>query len=40
VDVAYLEQDEIIGADPNLLSFFNVNSEGDLELARQQLGGG
>ena len=40
VDVVYLEQDEIIGADPNLLSFFNVNSEGDLELAEKQLGGG
>ena len=33
VDVAYLERGEIMEVDPNLLSFFNVNSEADLERA-------
>ena len=33
VDVAYLERGEIMEVDPNLLSFFNVNSEADLKRA-------
>jgi molybdopterin-guanine dinucleotide biosynthesis protein A len=41
-DVAYLDTDEIIKTDPDLLSFFNVNSEADLERAKRllEIGGG
>ena len=41
-DVAYLDTDEIIKIDPDLLSFFNVNSEADLQRAKRllEIGGG
>ena len=33
VDAAYVERDELVTADPRLLSFFNVNTETDLSRA-------
>jgi molybdopterin-guanine dinucleotide biosynthesis protein A len=37
-----LDTDEIIKTDPDLLSFFNVNSEADLQRAKRllEIGGG
>ncbi len=35
LDVAYLTESEVLAADPCLLSFFNVNSEADLQRAAQ-----
>ena len=40
LDVAYLSDDDIDRADPRRLSFFNVNSEADLDRATQFLKGG
>jgi molybdopterin-guanine dinucleotide biosynthesis protein A len=35
VKVKYVEEDEINNFDPEHLSFFNVNSQDDLERARK-----
>jgi molybdopterin-guanine dinucleotide biosynthesis protein A len=35
VKVRYIEEDEIDSFDPEHLSFFNINSEADLERARR-----
>ena len=40
IDVRYMEKDEVEAVDPRLLSFFNVNSEAELEQARLLLEGG
>ena len=40
LDVAYIGDEDIDKADPRRLSFFNVNSEADLERASQFLKGG
>ena len=40
IDVRYLEKDEVEAVDPRLLSFFNVNTEAELEQARLLLEGG
>ena len=39
VEVAYLTESEVLAADPSLLSFFNVNSEADLQRAEQLMRG-
>ena len=40
VKVRYVEMDEIIRFDPERLSFFNINTEKDLQVARELSGGG
>jgi molybdopterin-guanine dinucleotide biosynthesis protein A len=39
VKVRYVEADEIARFDPEQRSFFNINTEGDLQLAREIAGG-
>ncbi len=40
VRVRYVEAEEIDRFDPKHLSFFNINTEADLEMARELAGGG